>query len=50
MKASLSCKKRVQEKGLAQCEEPLSPSRLNEELNKILETEKKIKEYKDMIT
>lgn len=28
----------------------ISPSRLNEELNKILETEKKIKEYKDMIT
>jgi hypothetical protein len=28
----------------------LSPSRLNMELNKILETEKKIKEYKEMIT
>ena len=31
-------------------ERPLSPSRLNEELNKILETEKKIREYKQMIT
>lgn len=28
----------------------LSPSRLNYELNKILETEKKIKEYKELIT
>lgn len=28
----------------------LSPSRLNEELIKILETERKIKEYKDILT
>ena len=30
--------------------ETISPSKLNDELNKILETEKKIKEYKAMIT
>ncbi len=28
----------------------LSPSKLNKELNKILETERMIKEYKEMIT
>jgi hypothetical protein len=30
--------------------ESLSPSKLNKELNKILETERMIKEYKEMIT
>ena len=30
--------------------ETISPGKLNDELNKILETEKKIKEYKAMIT
>lgn len=44
----------VNQKNQQYCDESqeinLSPSRLNKELNKILETEKMIKEYKEVIT